>query len=101
MKPVIVFITSLLALVIVCFLLVFHPWPMLIGLCVFLAAIGIYDVTQTKRTILRNFPIIGHLRFILEGIGPEIRQYFIESDTGKTIEQNTTDLYLLTCKIAK
>lgn len=88
MKPVIVFITSLLALVVVCFLLVFQTWPMLIGICIFLAIVGIYDVTQTKRTILRNFPIIGHLRFILEGIGPEIRQYFVEKDTeGKPLNR--------------
>lgn len=88
MKPVIVFISSLLALVVICFLLVFHPWPMLIGICVFLAIVGIYDVIQTKRTILRNFPIIGHLRFILEGIGPEIRQYFVEKDTeGKPLNR--------------
>lgn len=45
-----------------------------------LLCIGIYDFYQTKHSILRNFPIIGHLRFILEFIGPEIRQYFIEDD---------------------
>jgi glutamate synthase domain-containing protein 2 len=45
-----------------------------------LVAIGIHDVRQTKRSILRNYPIIGHLRFALEFIRPEIRQYFIEND---------------------
>lgn len=81
MKPIIVFISSMLALVVVFFLLVFQTWPMLIGIFVFLVVVGVYDVTQKKHTILRNFPIIGHLRFMLEGIGPEIRQYFIEKDT--------------------
>ncbi len=46
-----------------------------------LVAVGVYDVRQQKRSILRNYPIIGHLRFTLEFIRPEIRQYFIESDT--------------------
>ena len=45
-----------------------------------LSAVGIYDVTQTKHAILRNYPVLGHMRFIFEGIRPEIRQYLIESD---------------------
>lgn len=49
-----------------------------------LVATGIYDLRQQKRSILRNYPIIGHLRFTLEFIRPEIRQYFIESDTEAT-----------------
>lgn len=43
--------------------------------------VGIYDVTQTKHTILKNFPVIGHFRYILESIRPEIMQYFVETDT--------------------
>jgi glutamate synthase domain-containing protein 2 len=43
--------------------------------------VGIYDVTQTKHTILKNFPVIGHFRYMLEGIRPEIMQYFVETDT--------------------
>ena len=49
-----------------------------------LVALGVYDLRQTKRSILRNYPIIGHLRFILEFIRPEIRQYFIEADNEAT-----------------
>ena len=45
-----------------------------------LVAVGIYDVVQTKRSVLRSYPIIGHLRFMLEFIRPEMRQYFLESD---------------------
>ncbi|TXH91397.1 MAG: FMN-binding glutamate synthase family protein [Rhodoferax sp.] len=55
-------------------------WPTLL-LCSLLVAVGVYDLRQAKRSILRNYPIIGHLRFALEFIRPEIRQYFIESDT--------------------
>ena len=45
-----------------------------------LVALGVYDVTQRHHAILRNYPVIGHMRFIFEGIRPEIRQYLIESD---------------------
>ena len=41
----------------------------------------VYDITQRKRTILRNFPIIGHFRYWLESIGPELRQYIVTSNT--------------------
>ncbi len=59
------------------------------GLVVFLVmaalvTLGVYDKRQMKRSILRNYPIIGHLRFALEFIRPEIRQYFLESDNEAT-----------------
>ncbi|MDE3011811.1 MAG: FMN-binding glutamate synthase family protein [Pseudomonadota bacterium] len=46
-----------------------------------LALVGLRDLLQTRHAILRNYPVIGHLRFFLEFIRPEMRQYFIESDT--------------------
>ena len=45
-----------------------------------LTVLGWRDTLQTQRSVLRNYPVIGHLRFLLEYIRPEIRQYFIESD---------------------
>ncbi len=45
-----------------------------------LTVLGIVDVTQHSHSILRNYPVIGHMRFLFEGIRPEIRQYLIESD---------------------
>lgn len=45
-----------------------------------LLALGIHDVKQTRHAVLRNYPVIGHLRFLAEYIRPEIRQYFIEGD---------------------
>ena len=39
--------------------------------------VGVYDLFQTRHAILRNFPIIGHLRYLLEKIGPELRQYIV------------------------
>lgn len=46
-----------------------------------LVGLFIHDITQRSRTILRNFPIIGHLRYWLEAIGPELRQYIVTSNT--------------------
>jgi glutamate synthase domain-containing protein 2 len=43
-----------------------------------LAALGIYDLLQRKHSILRNYPVLGHMRFLLEMLRPEIQQYFIE-----------------------
>ena len=43
-------------------------------------AVGFHDAYQKKRAILRNFPLIGHVRFIFEAIRPELQQYFIESE---------------------
>jgi glutamate synthase domain-containing protein 2 len=59
-----------------------HLWFAWIALVVFavLAGTGVHDLRQARHAILRNYPVIGHLRFLLEFIRPEIRQYFIESD---------------------
>jgi glutamate synthase domain-containing protein 2 len=45
-----------------------------------LVVVGVYDLQQKSHAILRNYPIIGHLRFLLEFVRPELRQYFIEGD---------------------
>jgi glutamate synthase domain-containing protein 2 len=45
-----------------------------------LSLLGWRDTRQTHHSILRNYPVIGHLRFLLEFIRPEMRQYFIEGD---------------------
>lgn len=45
-----------------------------------LFVLWMYDLIQKKHTILRNFPILGHIRYLLEFIRPEIQQYFIADD---------------------
>jgi len=45
-----------------------------------LTILGVRDTRQRNRSVLRNYPVIGHLRFLFEFIRPEIRQYFIEGD---------------------
>ena len=45
-----------------------------------LSLVGLHDILQNKHSILKNYPIMGHFRFIFEDFRPEIRQYFIEAD---------------------
>jgi glutamate synthase domain-containing protein 2 len=49
-------------------------------LCVASVLTGIHDLRQTRHAVLRNYPVAAHLRFLLEGIRPEMRQYFFEGD---------------------
>ncbi len=62
-------------------------WPPILislGLIVPAFFLGLYDMAQRKHAVLRNFPVVGHGRYILEFIRPEINQYFIESNTDGT-----------------
>ena len=45
-----------------------------------LLIIFLYDIFQRKHAILRNFPVVGHLRYLMEKIGPELRQYWVAND---------------------
>ncbi len=72
--------TALLSL----FLAFSHPvwwWPA--ALAGALAALGTWDLLQVRSTLRRNYPVLAHFRYALESIGPEIRQYFIQEDTGE------------------
>ncbi|MDQ7050229.1 MAG: FMN-binding glutamate synthase family protein [Enterobacterales bacterium] len=59
-----------------------HFWSVdwLFYLIASIALLGFYDMLQTKHTLLRLYPVIGHFRYLLESIRPEIQQYFVESD---------------------
>jgi glutamate synthase domain-containing protein 2 len=62
-------------------------WPPLAYAYIILLPIiglGIYDMTQTRQAIKRNFPILGRGRYIFEDLRPKMYQYFIESDTDGT-----------------
>lgn len=57
-----------------------------------LAALGTWNLLQTGHSILRAFPILGHARFLAELVRPEIRQYFVESNTeGAPFDRETRD----------
>ncbi|HEX7752623.1 MAG TPA: FMN-binding glutamate synthase family protein [Novosphingobium sp.] len=73
-----------LALALICgaFTWLFGPWweiPLLV--LVPLVLLGIYDMLQRSHAVLRNYPLTGHIRFLLESVRTEIRQYFIENET--------------------
>ena len=55
------------------------------GVAVFgaLAVLGTLDLLQRNSTLRRNYPLLAHFRYGLESIGPEMRQYFIQSDTAE------------------
>ncbi len=75
--------TAVIVLSVLCGALsfVYPPTLFLLVLLLALVAIGIFDLVQTKHSLLRNYPIAAHIRFLLEEVRPEIRQYFLESDT--------------------
>lgn len=61
------------------------PLPVIIGLSTFgvvvlLAILVVDDITQTKHAVRRVYPIIGRLRYLVEKVGPELRQYIVTSD---------------------
>ncbi len=61
--------------------LFYNGWLFVIAaICGALFLLGVADLRQHKHAILRNYPVIGHLRFLLESIRPELRQYIIEGD---------------------
>src|SRR5687767_7791910 len=45
-----------------------------------LAALAVRDLLQRDHALLRNFPVVGHARYLLEALGPELRQYVVASN---------------------
>jgi len=61
------------------------PFPVLVGfitlaVIVLLVVLVIDDITQTKHAVRRVYPIVGRLRYLVEKVGPELRQYIVTSD---------------------
>jgi len=64
-------------------------WGLLVVLALLLL-LAIHDLVQKKHSILRNYPVLGHMRFLLEGIRPELQQYFIERNfDGRPFDRDT------------
>lgn len=57
-----------------------HDIRWIMGFLIPIALIWIYDLTQKNSTILRNFPVLGHMRFIFEFLRPELQQYVVAND---------------------
>jgi glutamate synthase domain-containing protein 2 len=72
---------SLVGLLISASLTLSHPgWRWALAAFAALAMLGTWDLLQRRSTLRRNYPLLAHFRYGLESIGPEIRQYFIQSD---------------------
>lgn len=66
---------------------IYFIWPPVLWFLILLVPVlmlGFYDMYIARHNIMRNFPIIGHGRFLMEELRPKIYQYFIESDTNGT-----------------
>ena len=50
------------------------------GILAFLALVALHDVLQRPHAVVHNYPVIGHLRYLMEFIGPELRQYWVADD---------------------
>ncbi|MGQ4435534.1 FMN-binding glutamate synthase family protein, partial [Streptomyces sp. SAS_260] len=56
---------------------VVSPWWWLAAVpLAVLGVVGVWDLVQRRHSVLRNYPVIGHARFLLERIRPELQQYF-------------------------
>src|SRR5262249_166467 len=55
-------------------------WIVLAVVILALALVAAHDLTQHKHAVLRNFPILGHFRYLLEMVGPELRQYIVTAN---------------------
>ena len=80
-----------LAVLVVPLALLVSPWWWLLEIVfVPLVLLGIYDYFQPRHSILRNYPLAGRMRFLLEGMGPELHQYLVENDTdGRPFDRDT------------
>ncbi|MCA1682602.1 MAG: FMN-binding glutamate synthase family protein [Actinobacteria bacterium] len=58
-----------------------------------LLCLAIHDLLQRRHSILRNYPVAGHLRFLFEAIRPEMQQYFIERNyDGRPYDRDTRNV---------
>ena len=65
-------------------------WVIVAVLAGLFVALGVYDLIQRRHAILRNYPILGHARFMMEAIRPELQQYFIERNyDGRPYDRDT------------
>ena len=65
-------------------------WWVLVAVLLLLLALACYDLLQRKHSILRNYPVLGHMRFLMEDIRPELQQYFIERNyDGRPFDRDT------------
>ncbi|OAJ34108.1 FMN-binding glutamate synthase family protein [Piscirickettsia salmonis] len=75
---------GIITLIIIALLVLWHaPFPIFAALFIIFALIIFHDIKQKDHALLRNFPILGHIRYLLEFFRPEIQQYFIADNVSE------------------
>jgi glutamate synthase domain-containing protein 2 len=70
-------------------------WVVVAVVLAAVVALGVHDLAQHRHSILRNYPLLGHMRFLLEKVRPELQQYFVERNfDGRPYDRDTrTSIY--------
>jgi glutamate synthase domain-containing protein 2 len=77
------FIVSSIVLIAILTVIALRWWPgawYVLGIVCILTGIGWFDMVQTRHSLMRNYPIVGRMRWLMEALRPKLYQYFIESD---------------------
>lgn len=78
------YVVFIICLILTCIgLLTVQIWSLGLPLAIIaglVTIVGVIDLLQSQHAVLRNYPIVGHIRYLVEGIRPEIRQYLLEAD---------------------
>ncbi|WP_344425031.1 FMN-binding glutamate synthase family protein [Amycolatopsis minnesotensis] len=81
-RVVVVSSLCLLAVVLTAAVFAISPWWLLAAVPLLAAGgLGCFDLLQRRHSVLRNYPVLGHFRYLLEAVRPELQQYFIERNT--------------------
>ncbi|MFF3448397.1 FMN-binding glutamate synthase family protein [Streptomyces sp. NPDC002667] len=74
--------------------LLVSPWYWGVAVPLVVAAlVAVHDLVQRRHSVLRNYPLLGHLRFALEALRPELQQYFIERNfDGRPFDRDTRSI---------
>ncbi len=93
MRTVFYVVSIITSLVVASIALFWPPFWWALAIVVPFILLGIYDIHWAAHNVLRNYPVVGHLRYALEFISPEIRQYFVETnESGKPYNRLQRDL---------
>lgn len=74
---------------------VFGSWEWIVPAVILgiLALVGVYDLLQRRHSVLRNYPVLGHMRYLMEALRPELQQYFIERNVdGRPFDRDVRSL---------
>ncbi len=65
-------------------------WLLLGGALLVLVGVGVHGLVQTRYSILRNDPVPGHVRFLVQSVRPELQQHFVERNFGRRPSDRNT-----------